>query len=163
LAQFDEHIQQANKNLHFLEYINKCESEFCDWHVTGCFYCAVHLVNAHLSLHNMQYRKHVDVKDALNPKNQTSLSSGTALPDNEYLAYTKLQSLSRRSRYLVNEKDGNLSSTTASLTYEVHLKKALRHLHTLINFFTRKYNLTKIELIQIKCDGVNKGDLCFTK
>jgi hypothetical protein len=35
----------------------------------------------------MQYRKHVDVKDALNPQNPLSVRNGSALPPNEYLAY----------------------------------------------------------------------------
>jgi len=110
----------------------------------------------------MQYRKHVDVKDAINPKNQKSVTNGSALADNEYLAYTKLQSLSRRSRYLVNEKDNNLKSNTASLTYEIHLSRSLKHLHTLILFFKRKYNLDYPN-ISIECEGIKKGDLCFCK
>lgn len=158
MAKFDEHIAQANKNLQFLESIN--QSTFFDWQVTVCFYTAVHLINAHLSLYNMQYRKHVDVKDALNPKNDESVATGCALPNNEYLAYTKLQSLSRRSRYLVNEKDGNLAAETAFLTYDIHLGKALRHLNTLINYFCKKYDF-KILPLKIKCSGINKGDLSF--
>ena len=110
MPQFDKHIHQTSHNLKFLELVNQNGNNFFDWQVTICFYTALHLVNAHLSLFQMQYRKHVDVKDAINPKNIQSVSSGSALPDNEYLAYTKLQSLSRRSRYLVNEKDGNLNS-----------------------------------------------------
>jgi len=108
----------------------------------------------------MQYRKHVDVKDALNPKNQISVTKGSALPDNEYLAYNKLQSLSRRSRYLVNEKDNNLNSDLASLTYEIHLNRALKHLNTLIVFFKRKYTI-EFPNISLKCEGIKRGDLCF--
>jgi len=59
LAQFDEHIQQANHNLQFLSFANQAGSAYYDWQVTICFYTALHLVNAHLSLFNMQYRKHV--------------------------------------------------------------------------------------------------------
>jgi hypothetical protein len=160
LPQFDEHIQQAKHNLQFLELVNQSGTAFCDWQVTICFYTAVHLVNAHLSLLNMQYRKHVDVKDALNPKNQYSVGTGAALPENEYLAYTKLQSLSRRSRYLVNEKDGNLAAQQAFLTYDVHLNKSLKHLNSIIKYFTGKYNFTT-PVIKISCAGINKGDLSF--
>lgn len=159
---FEEHIKQASNNLRFLEFVNRSGNTFCDWQVTVCFYTAIHLVNAHLSLYNMQYRKHVDVKDALNLKNQQSVQRGIALPQNEYLAYTKLQSLSRRSRYLVNEKDNNLSSTTAFLTYDIHLKRALIHLSTLFVFFSDKYKLN-IPLIEISCNGINKGELGFSK
>ena len=109
----------------------------------------------------MQYRKHVDVKDALNPQNPQSVRNGSALPPNEYLAYTKLQSLSRRSRYLVNEKDGNLGKTQAFLTYDIHLSKSLKHLNTLIKFFSNKYNIP-VTPISVTCSGINKGDLSFT-
>jgi hypothetical protein len=162
LAQFDEHIQQAKHNLRFLEFANPSGSIYYDWQVTICFYTALHLVNAHLSLFNMQYRKHVDVKDALNPKNAQSIATGSALPDNEYLAYMKLQSLSRRSRYLVNEKDGNIASQQAFITHDIHLNKSLKHLNTLINFFSRKYNLS-FPKIAITCIGIGQGDLVFSK
>ncbi|MFZ1798950.1 MAG: hypothetical protein WAU24_03725 [Chitinophagaceae bacterium] len=102
------------------------------------------------------------MKDALNPKNQKSVQLGSALPENEYLAYTKLQSLSRRSRYLVNEKGNNLNSINASLTYEIHLNRSLKHLHTLILFFKTRYNFT-IPNIFIQCEGIKKGDLCYYK
>ena len=160
MPQFDEHILQATRNLQFLEFVNTSGNKYCDWQVTICFYTAVHFVNAHLSLYNMQYRKHVDVKDALNTKNIQSIKNGSALPEQEYLAYAKLQSLSRRSRYLVNEKDDNLSNTQAFLTYEVHLKKALRHLNTLVIFFSKKYNLP-VSSIKINCEGINKDELTF--
>lgn len=109
----------------------------------------------------MQYRKHVDVKDAINPKNQRSFNIDSALPDNEYLAYTKLQSLSRRSRYLVNEKDANLSSDQVFLTYEIHLSKSLKHLNTIINYFCSKYQFDIIP-IKIRCQGIQKGDLSYS-
>lgn len=162
MAHFDEHISQANKNLQFLEYINKANFDCYDWQVTVCFYSALHLINAHLSLHQMQYRKHVDVKDAINPKNPLSLGKGCALPQKEYLAYTKLQSLSRRSRYLVNEKDNNLHSDKAALTYDVHLQRALRHLNTLISYFKNSYKISILK-IEIKCVGIEQRELCYSK
>lgn len=110
----------------------------------------------------MQYRKHVDVKDALNPKNPLSVNKGSALPEKEYLAYTKLQSLSRRSRYLVNEKDNNLGSDKAAFTYDIHLQRSLRHLNTLINYFKKSYNIS-VSKIQLKCTGINSGELCFAE
>lgn len=108
----------------------------------------------------MQYRKHVDVKDALNPKSDHSVKKGSALPENEYLAYTKLQSLSRRSRYLVNEKDNNLASDKAALTYDIHLQRSLRHLNTLIRYFQKSYGIS-LSKIDIKCNGINSGELCY--
>ncbi len=160
MPQFNEHIHQAERNLQFLGIVNASAVDFFDWQVTVCFYTSLHWVNAHLSLFNMQYRKHVDVKDALNPQNPQSVRNGSALPPNEYLAYTKLQSLSRRSRYLVNEKDGNLGKTQAFLTYDIHLNKSLKHLNTLIKFFSNKYNIP-VTPIGVTCSGINKGDLSF--
>ena len=162
MAQFAEHIQQAKDNLDFLEFINTRDNKHCDWQVTVCFYTALHLINAHLSLFHMQYRKHVDVKDAINPRKLDSIQQGSALPEAVYLAYMKLQSLSRRSRYLVNEKDGNLQHDQAYLTYDIHLSRALRHLNTIINFFSKKYT-TEFIAIKMKCEGINKGELSFVK
>lgn len=130
--------------------------QFVDWQVTTCFYCAVHLVNAHLSLHNMQYRKHVDVKDAINPKNAQSISNNSSFPDDVYLAYTKLQSLSRRSRYLVNDNDNNLNSDKAALTFDVHLAKAIRHLNTMWEYMNKVHSV-QIPKIILVCDGINQA------
>jgi hypothetical protein len=110
---------------------------------------------------NMQYRKHVDVKDAINPKNPKSVAQNSILPDREYLAYTKLQSLSRRSRYLVNEKDNKLYETNAALTHEIHLGKALRHIDTLIRFLSSKYQF-QVSPINIQCAEIKKGELSFS-
>ena len=74
----------------------------------------------------------------------------------------KLQSLSRRSRYLVNEKDDNLESKQAFLTYDIHFAKALRHLDTLVRYFKRTYQLA-IEPINITCPDIKKGELSFSK
>jgi hypothetical protein len=110
----------------------------------------------------MQYRKHVDVKDAINPRNSESVRSGSALDENEYLAYVKLQSLSRRSRYLVNEKDDNLGSKQAYLTFDIHFARALRHLNTLVIYFKKKYQLS-IDPIAISCPEIKQGELSFAK
>jgi uncharacterized protein (UPF0332 family) len=100
LASFENHISQAKRNLQFLQEINQNIENYIDWQVTVCFYSALHLVNAHLSQYGLQYRRHSDVKHALNPKVQASPSK---LPENEYVAYVTLQMLSRRSRYLEND------------------------------------------------------------
>lgn len=148
MANFDDHIRQANHNLQFLECINKNCNQHYDWQVTVCFYTALHLVNAHLATQSLQYRKHKDVKDALNPYSHSPVK----LPEQEYTAYATLQSLSRRARYLVNEKDNQLRSDAAALTYEKHLGKALRHFETLAAFFRNKYKLT-LRPVYINCIG----------
>lgn len=157
---FQQHIDQAKKNLTFLETINQHASAHVDWQVTVCFYTSLHLVNAHLSVYNMQYRKHVDVKDALNPRNVNSIKEGSSLPDAQYLAYMKLQSLSRRSRYLVNEKDGNLGSDQAYLTFDIHLGRALRHLNNLMSYFNTSYKIG-LPKVKINCAELTYSDTPF--
>lgn len=110
----------------------------------------------------MQYRKHVDVKDALNPKNHRSVTQGTALPEYEYLAYAKLQLLYRRSRFLVKEKDGKIADDKAFLTFDVHPNKSLKHINTVIKYFCSKYEFI-IPAIAIICEGVKAADLYFAK
>ncbi len=147
MATFQEHITQANSNISFLQNINTSIDNCIDWQVTVAFYAALHLVNAHISSSGLQYRRHTDVKDVLNPYNKLSLLK---LPEDEYTAYVSLQSLSRRARYLVSEKDGNLANNEAFLTYEKHLAKALKHLDVLMQYFTKKYDFN-LPIIVIKC------------
>lgn len=154
MASFDEHIDQVKRNLYFLTATNQQIANSYDWQVTVCFYTALHLVNAHLSKFNLQYRKHHDVNHALNPDVPLSISK---LPEDEYDAYIALQRLSRRSRYLVNEKDDNLKTLQAFLTHNKHLSKAIRHLDKLLNFFCIKYAI-KLEKIKFSCPGLTAAD-----
>ena len=142
----------------FLEKINEHCKEFYDWQVTVCFYSCLHFVNAHLSAYNLQYRKHKDVKDALNPYS----FSPAKLPEEEYTSYISLQSLSRRSRYLVNEKDGNLKNNNAFFTYDKHLQKSLKHLDKLATYFKDRYKF-QLDAVKIDCSGLNYSDLTFIK
>lgn len=128
---FPDHIDQANSNLRFLNHLNESskESEFFDWKVTVCFYSSLHIINAYLAEKGLHYRTHIDVRNNINPENQTSISR---IDEEYYLAYLKLEQLSRRARYLVNQ--GNSDSSKASHTYSKHYAKALRHLNTMIKF-----------------------------
>lgn len=158
MAQFDDHIQQARKNLAFLSSINQTVPDCLDWQVTVAFYSALHLVNAHLARHGMSYRKHVDVKDALNPEKSLSV---TKLPEDIYVSYITLQSLSRRARYLVEEKDSNLRSNQAFYIYDKHLSKAIKHLNKLIVHFSELYKL-QFQKYLITCMGIKENEIdCF--
>ena len=160
MATFDEHINQAKRNLAFLESINHNIKDCIDWQVTACFYTSVHLINAHLAKFDLQYRTHVDVKNALNPERKLSISK---LPEDQYVAYTALQMLSRRSRYLVNEKDGKIGAETAALTYETHLAKAIKHLDCLVLFFEEKYKIA-LPTASFQCPDLKSHSLkYFTK
>ena len=152
MASFEEHIIQTKSNLAFLSCVNQQIKNYLDWQVTICFYTALHLANAHLSKHGLQYRKHHDVNFALNPDAALSVSK---LPQDEYDAYIALQRLSRRSRYLVNEKD--MESNAAFLTYDKHLAKAIRHLNKLLIYFADSYALD-LKPIDFNCPGLKKAD-----
>lgn len=157
MASFDEHIEQANKNLSFLSSINKSQI-YWDWQVTVSFYAAVHFVNAHLAkVANLHYRTHEDVKNALNPYNTTSLCK---IPEEIYLSYAKLELLSRRSRYLCHDSKKN-DNEYAQFTYDKHFAKAIRHLDVIINYFKDKYGFS-CNAQTIKCSELsNRENLNF--
>lgn len=160
MPKFQDHITQANKNLAFLEIINHTAPEHHDWQVTTCFYTALHLVNAHLAHFDMQYRSHTDVKYAINPHNSTSIMR---LPEDIYVAYESLFSHSRRSRYLINNKDDKLHTDIMAFTGSKHLAKVIRHLDTICIYFAQLYNLD-IPITSIKCNQItDRGDFTFFK
>lgn len=138
MANFADHIAQAQKNLLFLQEISgKLTAQYLDWNVTVCYYVAVHLVNSHIaSITNQHYRKHEEVSKALNPNITLSL---TKVPEKVYLAYNHLQNLSRRSRYLISDSMSNRSES-ANLTYDKHFKRSLVHLDTLIEYIETNYH-----------------------
>ena len=117
------------------------------------FYAAVHLVNAHLAqTANLHYRTHKDVKLSLyNP-----MSPGK-IPDSIYLAYAKLEMLSRRARYLCNDENRPGDESKAFLTFDKHLKRAVIHLDTLLNYMASKHGKTfpKIPLDCIELSGLS--------
>ncbi len=158
MASFEDHISQAKRNLSFLEQVNEQLQGYYDWQVTTCFYAALHFVNAHLATQGLQYRKHKDVKDVLNPYTLSPVK----LPEDEYSAYVALQSLSRKARYLVNEKDNNLGSDKAFLTYEKHFGKALKHLNTLMCYFDSRYQL-KLAGITIDCSELSYKEVSLIR
>lgn len=152
MAQQLQHFIQAEKNLDFLKHINSSSPATIDWQVTVCFYTAVHLINAHLATFDMHYQTHEKVKNAINPFIETSL---TRLPEAEYTAFVKLQSLSRRSRYLVN--DSTNDNKQASFTYGKHQGRALRHLNTIIQYYCKKYK-TSMPPVEIACAEIGLGE-----
>lgn len=159
MAKYEEHLLQAERNLRFLATINNSIDDCCDWQVTVCFYTSLHLVNAHLSKYGLQYRKHRDVNFALNFANS---NSPARLPEDQYISYTALQSLSRRSRYLVNEKDQKLATDQAFLTYDKHLARALRHLNILLEHFAALYKI-ELKALVIKCSEIKLNELKYFK
>ena len=159
MPQFDDHIKQAKSNFSFLGIINQTAPIHYDWQVTVCFYTALHLVNAHLANYGQQYRNHTDVKNVINPYNTTSVMK---LPLGEYSAYESLFSLSRRARYLVNQKDDNLRGDSVFFTYDKHLAKSIRHLEILCIYFSNLYPHLELPKLNIACATLkNKQEFSF--
>lgn len=142
MATFQEHIAQSKRNLDYLSRINFTVNERWDWQVTVCFYSALHLMNAHIADKNsMNYLSHKRVDAALNPY---SLSPGR-LDENTYLAYNRLVGLSKRARYLINDKDNNVGKGTNDIndgffTHSVHFKKAIANLDVVITYMSLNYS-----------------------
>lgn len=159
MPHFNAHIEQAQRNLQFLKIINEQAPTYIDWQVTTCFYAALHLINAHIAkAGNMQFRNHSAVKNAISPSGNFG---GLKLPEEEYACYESLFSLSRRARYLINDKDGNLGSDTPAFTSDKHLGKSIRHLDKIAKYFSTLYNLD-LPKIAIKCSFIRQQDIhCF--
>lgn len=139
MASFEEHIQKAKSNLKFLEDTNSKNQSYWDWQVTTIFYTAVHVVNAHLAqIGNLHYRTHEDVKNAINPHRPLAIG---AVSEQIYLCYTKLEGLSRRSRYLCHDNPDN-QTIVGQLTQDRHFTKAIRKLDPILEFFSNKYSLS---------------------
>ena len=136
MADFYGHRNQVKSNLNFLQSISSNESKkFWDWKVTVVFYVGVHLVNAHIAKSvDAHYRSHADVDRAINPFH----ISPCKLPENVYLAYKKMQGLSRRSRYLVHDQSKH-HSTIAHATIDKHFAKSIKHLDILMQYISSSY------------------------
>jgi hypothetical protein len=154
LPTFDQHLNQANKNIKHLELINKLESNCIDWQITVCFYTGLHIVNCHLCGFGIEYNTHTNTLSAINFTNPTSL---TKVSEDCYTSYRALQNLSRKSRYLIDP-----SSKSFGLVYSKHLAKAMRHLEVVIKYFSTLYSQKiKIEKIKVKCDELNNKELDY--
>jgi hypothetical protein len=159
LASFSEHIQQVKRNIDFLSSININCNQYWDWEVTVSFYASVHLVNAILAKKmNLHYRSHEQIQNAISPFNSISLG----FSEEAYLAYTKLQGLSRRARYLINEDKTNKSEGSHS-TYSIHFYKSVKYLNTLLCFLVELYPDVNFEPITIDCIELQRNDLTFFK
>lgn len=150
MPDFDSHLNQSKHNLKFFKEINDCAVPCLDWQVTVVFYAGVHLINAHLAKIGLQYRTHIDVDAVISPYGV----SPAKVPERVYVAYNSLQILSRRSRYLVNKKGGNMDALNPALTYGKHLDRAIGNLDIIIEFFEETYEV-KFEKTSLYCNELN--------
>ena len=149
MAEFQAHVNQALRNLTTLSKINKFIEDSWDWQVTTSYYVGVHIMNAHIAkTANLHYNTHDKVKNAL--YNQLSPAK---IDQNIYLDYGKLENLSRRARYLCSDTN-TTQSTVAHLTHDVHLKRALQKLDTIMEYMAKLHSITfpitDIDCIEIK-------------
>lgn len=159
MGTFSEHIQQSKNNLDFLSSVNNNVNNRWDWQVTVSYYVAVHLVNAHIvSKTNKNYLSHNQVADLINPYNQLSLAK---LDEDTYTSYVKLQLLSRRSRYLLNEgfkKKGVVDIQPACITYDKHFRKSIYHLDKIMNYMSNNNDIS-FSKSNLKCDELRSMKL----
>ncbi len=154
MAEYNDHLFQARRNLKFLGSINANCGDFVDWQVTTCFYVGVHLVNSFLAKEaNFHFASHERVKEAISPDSNYK----TKLPEEQYVAYGKLRNLSRRSRYLCAEN--NEDPATAHFTVEKHFTKALKNLDNLLQYFNKRYQ-DEYPTIQITFPFADKVPHC---
>jgi hypothetical protein len=156
LANFDEHISQAVKNIKVLSDINKLVPDTWDWQVTIGFYVAVHCANAHIAKTiNQHYRSHGDVKNAINFYSQMNPSK---FDEDAYLAYVKLQNYSRRARYLCNDNPNDLSERAHHIS-EKHFAKSLRLLNKVLEYIKETHPNISIPRVSIICDSLKENEL----
>jgi len=156
VADYNQHIQQAKKNLSFLCSVNLQIPGSTDWQVTSAFYAAVHLMNARLAnIADHHYRSHEKVNDALNPFNATP----TALPEDEYLAYIILQNLARRARYLCHH-DKNKGGDRAHFTDVNHFVRAITQLDILMRYMAATHAVD-FESYEINCAQIDTIGLTY--
>ena len=138
----------------FLTETNLKNQEFWDWQVTTAFYVAVHIVNAHLAQKaGLHYRTHEDVKNALNPYNDLAICK---IDEQIYVAYTKLEMLSRRARYLCHENKDN-KADNVHFTHDRHFAKAIRNLDKILDSFKKEYGLNFVEP-NVWCQELNYNE-----
>lgn len=161
MGNFSEHIQQSSNNLDFLLEVNTHINTRWDWQVTTCFYVGVHLINAHIVARTQKnYLSHHQVSEVINPYNQ--LAPGR-LDELTYASYLKLQILSRRSRYLLNEnfkKKEVIDIQPACITYDKHFKKAIYHLDKIMVFISTTHKV-QFKKYKIDCAELKGSDYSY--
>ncbi len=158
MPDFKTHLSQAEKNLIILQGVNNHIPDSWDWQVTIGFYAALHLANAHIAKTiNAHYRSHSDMRNALNFEITINPSK---FDEDAYIAYVRLQNLSRRARYLCSEDNQNQDYQKPYYISDKFFGKSLRLLSTVISYFEGKYGI-KINPIQIKCDRLQHNELPY--
>ncbi|MDR1760041.1 MAG: hypothetical protein LBR60_05895 [Fibrobacter sp.] len=163
MPNFEQHQSQAASNISFVSFLN-AEGKFSDWLLTGCFYSAVHIVEATVFLlpevsclfevkgKKLPYKGRILHSDDLKknkPFNEFIPCSNHALRkkiligtpsifDKDYFeAYSDLEELSHKSRYDCYTKCNKRK------------ERAIKKLNTIIKKFNeRKFSGTPLATIE---------------
>lgn len=152
----ESHNIQALNNINFLKSICLTyPDKHFDWKITVCFYAALHIVNSFLAKTiDAHYKTHSSTEEALNP-----FTLNPYKPTKEvYLAYKKLHNLSRRARYLINEKPEFRSDDAPPCwSSEKFYSRAKTNLSIIVVFFSDKIgiNSTDISDLLLFCEKEN--------
>lgn len=92
VAQFEDHVHRAKKNLEVLGVLNRYSHVDYSWQVTLCFYTAVHLINSHLSyVAGETFNTHVSTLNRIDPGSPLNIH---AVSHTAYKAYLRLHNRS---------------------------------------------------------------------
>lgn len=151
----EEHQNQALHNLQFLKEVNSHCNNYYDWQVTVCFYSSLHFINAHLNKVDIgvDFATHELVDQYIRPHGRIRK---TQLEENTYASYRALQTLSRRARYLRNDKNPD----KAAFTGEKHFGKAIYHLDQIMTYMKETYHMT-FDTVELTCERLKKQDCHF--
>lgn len=146
MPSFREHLVQAGSNWRALQIISA--TDCFDWQIIMCFYSAYHVLQAHFAKLGKHHSTHREVSMAIRPEDK---KAKTRLKTDVFTAYEELQILSRRARYLFDSRNPDKSKATP--INETHAAMAIRHLNTIIVYFSKKYHLS-LEKITLTNPGV---------
>lgn len=164
MPNFTQHVAQADSNISFVLDLNNLKNsgeepkwKYPDWMVTGCFYSAVHIIEADIfAMKNVCYVKDgkelssANIEDSKNLQHQfrseslpTSnhylrkqilIAHGNGYTDEFVKAYMDLEEMSHKSRYECYEKCGKAA------------KRSVKKLNVIINEFNtrQKYSLATL-------------------
>jgi hypothetical protein len=160
MPNFTQHVAQADSNIMFVQDLNSMTTgdenpkwKYPDWMVTGCFYSAVHIIEADIyAMKNVYYVKDgkelcsADIEDSKNLQHlfrseslptsnhylrkQILIAPGNGYTDDFVMAYMDLEEMSHKSRYECYEKCGKAA------------KRSVKKLNVIVNEFNARQKLS---------------------
>ena len=158
MATFIDHCNRAKSN-HALFIKLNSENVFLDWQVTACFYCALHLISAHLlKAGSLRCKNHSAIEKHINFQNS---NSSYRLSEDDFVSYANLYMLSKRARYMSCEKDGVALDDVTYHISDKHIARAVRDLNRIIVCFENIYSQNLINPSKINCSRIKLEKLQY--